>query len=117
MVLVLGCRVMRVECVCFSADVTTLDAADAEDAIDPVAWLGGDDGPQLRSATGGGKRDPVPDGNEPIGGVDDEGHEIPAGPRPDKRVAGGGGKCGRSRKCNHGIAIGGGSSGAPDLYG
>lgn len=99
------------------SNVTTLDAADAEKPVNPVAWFGGDDRAQSRSSPGGGQRHAVANGDKPIWAVDDEGHEVPARPGADERVAGDGGEGALSRKCNHGMGIGGAKSTSPDLYG
>lgn len=98
-------------------DVPAPDPAEAEDAVDPVAWLCGDHGAKARTRSGGGKRNSVADRDKPIRAVDDKCHEIPAWPCSDERVAGGGGEGAWSRKCNHGCAIGGVRSAAPTLYG
>jgi hypothetical protein len=53
----------------FGAYVPALDPAYAEDAVDPVAGLCGDDGPQARNSAADGQRNAVADGNEAIGAV------------------------------------------------
>lgn len=99
------------------SNVTTLDAADAEESVNPVAWFGGDDRAQSRSSPCGGQRHAVADGDKPIWAVDDEGHEIPARSGTDKRVTGNGGEGALSRKCNHGRRIGRACGRPSDLYG
>lgn len=101
----------------FGPDVPAPDPADAEQAVDPVAGFGGDDRAKPWCPSRDRKRHAVTNGDEPIWAVDDDGHEIPAGSGADEGVAGSGGKGAGSRKCNHGVGIGGGWCGAPDLYG
>jgi hypothetical protein len=68
--------------------VPALDPADAEDAIDPVAGLCGDDCPQPLGSPADRQRDAVTDGQEAVGAVDDKGDEVSAWSDSDERVAG-----------------------------
>jgi hypothetical protein len=63
------------------------------------------------------KGDAVAHGQEPVRGVDHKGHKVTPWSNADEGVAGGCGKGAWSRKCNHGVGIGGGWIDAPHVYG
>jgi hypothetical protein len=93
------------------------DPAEAKDPVDPVAGLGGDDGPEAHGSARDGQGDSVADREKSVWAVDDDGDEVAPGSSPDEGVAGGGGEGAGSRKCNHGIGIGGHWAVPAHLYG